>query len=109
MGVQNEDHVVIYDNSDILSSYRVWWTFKTFGHERVSVMHGGLWKWIQEKRSLVSGNANIKATKGYQASLNPALVRDYNQVVQTISTRDAQIVDARPVGRYLLTWCTALS
>ena len=40
LGINNSDHVIIYDNSDVFSSCRVWYTFIYFGHnaDLVSVL-----------------------------------------------------------------------
>ena len=45
-GISNSDKIVIYDNSDVLSSCRCWYTFIFFGHNPslVSVLDGGLFK-----------------------------------------------------------------
>ena len=49
LGVNNSDHIVIYDNSDLISSCRVWYTFLYFNHDPnlVSVLDGGLKKWLK--------------------------------------------------------------
>ena len=49
MGVKNEDEIVIYDNSDVISSCRCWFNFIYFGHnpKLVHVLNGGLKKWIK--------------------------------------------------------------
>ena len=54
LGVKNSDHVVIYDNSDVISSCRVWYTFLYFNHNPnlVSVLDGGFKKWLKEKNIL---------------------------------------------------------
>ena len=31
LGISNSDHIVVYDNSDVFSSCRVWYTFLYFG------------------------------------------------------------------------------
>ena len=53
-GIDNLDHIVIYDNSDVFSSCRVWYTFLYFGHnpDLVSVLDGKFEKWKKEKRSI---------------------------------------------------------
>ena len=48
-GIGRNSHVVVYDNNSkfgIFSAPRVWWTFRVFGHSRVSVLDGGLPEWI---------------------------------------------------------------
>ena len=51
LGISNEDKIIIYDNSDVISSCRCWYSFIFFGHEPnlISVLDGGLLKWKKEK------------------------------------------------------------
>ena len=46
--------LVIYDNSDVISSCRCWFNFIYFGHnpKLVHVLNGGLKKWKRKKRRL---------------------------------------------------------
>jgi len=56
MGIKNDDQIVIYDNSDVISSCRCWYNFIYFGHnpELVHVLDGGFKKWIKKiKQPLV--------------------------------------------------------
>ena len=40
MGISNEDEIVIYDNSDVLSACRVWFNLIYFGHDKkLSLIH----------------------------------------------------------------------
>ena len=52
MGISNEDEIVIYDNSDVISSCRCWYNFIYFGHDPklVHVLDGGLKKWKSENK-----------------------------------------------------------
>eukprot|EP01097_Dermamoeba_algensis_P008888 TRINITY_DN6106_c0_g1_i1.p1 TRINITY_DN6106_c0_g1~~TRINITY_DN6106_c0_g1_i1.p1 ORF type:complete len:186 (-),score=24.08 TRINITY_DN6106_c0_g1_i1:456-1013(-) len=46
LGLSNQDHVVCYDTgSNYFASARVWWTFRVFGHEKISILDGGLRAW----------------------------------------------------------------
>ena len=45
MGISNkDDRIIIYDNSDVISSCRCWFSFIYFGHNHnlVHVLDGGL-------------------------------------------------------------------
>ena len=44
MGITKNDKIVIYDNSDVISSCRCWFNFIYFGHDPklVHVLNGGL-------------------------------------------------------------------
>ena len=48
LGVSECDRVVVYDEAGLFSAARVWWMFRIMGHENVSVLDGGLPKWIRE-------------------------------------------------------------
>ena len=65
MGIKNDDEIVVYDNSDVISSCRCWFNFIYFGHDPklVHVLNGGLKKWIKEKRDLTNNFPKIKQTK----------------------------------------------
>ena len=51
MGIENKDEIVIYDNSDVISSCRCWYNLIYFGHnpKLVHVLDGGLKKWKKEE------------------------------------------------------------
>lgn len=50
LGINNDSHVVVYDHSKVglFSAPRVWWMFRAFGHDRVSILDGGFLKWKAE-------------------------------------------------------------
>ena len=62
LGITNEDKIVIYDNSDVFSACRCWFTFFYFGHDpkKLSVRDGGLKKWKLENRTFSKISRPIK-------------------------------------------------
>ncbi len=60
LGITNNDKIIIYDNSDVLSACRCWYNFIYFGHDPqlISVLDGGLKKWKAENKE-VSNNISI--------------------------------------------------
>ena len=62
MGIKNDDKIVIYDNSDVVSSCRCWYNFIYFGHDPklVNVLNGGFKKWLSEKRQITNKKTIIK-------------------------------------------------
>ena len=65
MGIKNEDEIIIYDNSDVISSCRCWFNFIYFGHDPklVHVLNGGLKKWIKENKKTTNDISNIQISK----------------------------------------------
>ena len=49
-GIKNTDHIVVYDFSDVHSACRLWFSLKYFGHHKVSVLDGGMKKWLLENK-----------------------------------------------------------
>ncbi len=101
-GIYNTDHVVIYDNSDVISSCRVWYNFLYFGHDSnlISVLDGGLKKWLMEKRSIDNQIVNFEKSI-YKANENSSLVINRNEVDSNIKTKLFDLIDARSKERFL--------
>jgi thiosulfate/3-mercaptopyruvate sulfurtransferase len=99
LGITPDDHVVIYDSLGIFSAPRVWYTFRLFGHPRVSVLDGGLPKWQREGRPLEAGEAKCRPAT-YAARAIPAKVRSKAQMLANLESRREQVVDARPAARF---------
>jgi len=91
---------VVYDGSGVnLSAPRVWWTFRTFGHDRVSVLDGGINKWRREDRPIEQGIVRHPPGR-FTARLDRAAVRDLASVRANIHQGVEQLVDARSAGRF---------
>ena len=101
LGIKNNDHIIIYDNSDVLSASRCWFTFLYFGHDTslVSVLDGGLKKWKLENRPLSKEKASLIETN-YKASVKNSLIIDLDQVEKNIKNKEFCLVDARGENRF---------
>ena len=102
LGISNSDHIIVYDNSDVFSSCRVWYTFLYFGHDSkfISVLDGGFKKWINEKRPTSNNLVNIEKSK-YIAKENASLVINKDQINKNIDSKKFQLIDARGEQRFL--------
>ena len=101
MGIKNEDQIIIYDNSNVISSCRCWYNFIYFGHDPklVHVLDGGLKKWINEKKPTF--NYLTKTTiSNYVASENKELVKNIKQINENIDKNDFKVIDARSRERF---------
>ena len=99
LGIGNGETVVVYDGSGVFSAPRVWWTLKTMGHANVKVLDGGFPKWKREGRTVESGPAK-PAEKSFTAIVQPALKRDFDDVMGIVRDKSAQMVDARSASRF---------
>lgn len=99
LGVTETDRVVIYDDIGVFSAARVWWTFRVMGHDRVSVLDGGLPKWLREGRPMIADGANVDEAR-YQPRPSRRPVRDHDAVRAALQSKRTVILDARPAARF---------
>ena len=102
LGINNSDHIIVYDNSEVFSSCRVWYTFLYFGHDPdlISVLDGNFEKWVTEKRSV--SKEIIKNDKtNYKSNENSSLVINKSKVDENIIQNKFQLIDARGEQRFL--------
>ncbi|MCZ4351776.1 sulfurtransferase [Roseovarius aestuarii] len=98
LGVGNETHVVIYDAGYV--SARLWWMFRVFGHERVSILDGGWRKWRAEDRSVATGPAEPVAPKEFSAKADHSRIATLVDVKAALNASQTTIVDARTPARF---------
>jgi len=101
LGIRNEDQIIIYDNSDIISSCRCWYNFIYFGHDPslVHVLDGGLKKWLNEKKMTVK-NSTKTISSNYVANEMKELVKNKKQINENITTNKFNVIDARSTERF---------
>ena len=101
MGIENKDEIVIYDNSDVVSSCRCWFNFIYFGHDpkSVHVLNGGLKKWIKENKKVTNEIMSIKASK-YKSFEKKELVKKKDQIDLNIEEKFFKVIDARSTERF---------
>ena len=101
LGISNKDKIVVYDNSDLISSCRCWYTFIYFGHDPslISVLNGGLKKWKKEGKPVVNDITKISKTY-YSAKENKKMVKSKIEIDENISSRKFKVIDARSKERF---------
>ena len=101
MGIENKDEIVVYDNSDVISSCRCWYNLIYFGHDPklVHVLDGGLKKWKKENKITNNKEVIIK-TSVYSCKENKELVKNKKQIDENIDTKVFNVIDARSKERF---------
>ncbi|XP_053322049.1 thiosulfate sulfurtransferase-like [Spea bombifrons] len=101
LGINNESHVVVYDcdSSGMLYAPRVWWMFRLFGHNKVSVLDGGLKNWLRQGLPVTSQATDVKPEE-FRSRFNPSLLKTFEDVQENLAIRGFQLVDARSEGRF---------
>lgn len=99
LGIGNGDHVVAYAATGIGTAPRAWWMFRLFGHDRVSVLDGGLPAWTAAGGALEAGEASPEP-RTFRARARPELVRDLESMRRNLGGAGEQVLDARSRGRF---------
>lgn len=101
LGINKEDFIVVYDEFGIYSSPRVWWLFKTFGHNNVAVLDGGFPEWKGQKFP-----TEVKVDKQYEAGnfiakYNPNNIVYFESLEAINKDPNFKIIDARSNDRFM--------
>ena len=99
LGVWQSSFVVVYDSLGLFSAARVWWNFRVMGYDAVSVLDGGLPRWIADGRPLETG-WRTPPHGDFKARALPALVADKDVMRRAVEAGGSQIVDARAADRF---------
>ena len=99
LGLGDGSRIVVYDNSPLKSSARLWWMLNLFGAHGVAILDGGFPKWQAEGRPVESGKPIVRH-RHFTVWADKALVRDMAQMTDNLRSKAEQVVDARGAGRF---------
>lgn len=101
LGIQPDDRVVIYDQATgAMAAARAWFLFILAGHEKVSVLDGGMEAWLAAGLPL-SSTAPRHAVSHYPVQFDPHRLIDAVTLTQQLSDNPAlALLDARAAERF---------
>ena len=99
LGISNNDHLIIYDMYGMFSAARIWFMFKAFGHNNISLLNGGFPAWLDSGGEVSNKINNLKTTI-YKGKLNKLLIADYQQVLENLTNQKYLVLDARSPERF---------
>ncbi|EFG1226040.1 3-mercaptopyruvate sulfurtransferase [Escherichia albertii] len=99
LGVNQDKHLIVYDEGNLFSAPRAWWMLHTFGVERVSILGGGLAGWQRDDLLLEEGPEELQEGE-FNATFTPEAVVKVTDVLLASHEKTAQIIDARPAARF---------
>jgi thiosulfate/3-mercaptopyruvate sulfurtransferase len=97
VGIGNQHHVVVYDDSAGSVAARLWWMLRHLGHERVQVLDGGYTAWWQANRPTTSDVPNWPETT-FVADVRTDDVITGDQLQERLGS--VVLLDARAPERY---------
>jgi thiosulfate/3-mercaptopyruvate sulfurtransferase len=99
MGLGDGSRIIVYDNSPLKSAARAWFMFRLFGAHQVAVLDGGLEAWKAAGGPLESGKPVVRH-RHFTVWADMSPVRTLADMRENLKTGAAQVVDARPAGRF---------
>lgn len=100
LGINNSSKIVVYDKMGIFSSPRVWWLFKSMGHNAIVVLDGGFPDWFNNNFNTEIPKQESYAIGDFKASLNSNNITFFDFIKQNIVSNNALVIDARSADRF---------
>lgn len=104
LGIGNKNHVIVVyggvNSTDFGSAARVYWTFKTLGHDEVSILNGGYKAWESAGYKIETGDHNPKFVK-FIANYTDKYYANADDVIKVIENNNIGLVDARPAAFFV--------
>ncbi|PCI38262.1 MAG: 3-mercaptopyruvate sulfurtransferase [Rhodospirillaceae bacterium] len=99
-GISNDHKVIVYDaNGGHMAACRMWWTLKTFGHDNVCVLNGGLVAWTEDGHP-TDNAVPAHAPTTFKAAFKASNVKSKAQMTENLESKKFQVIDARSEERY---------
>ncbi len=98
-GIGADTHVIAYDDRGGATAARLWWLLRYFGHADVSLLDGGIVRWIAEGRPLETQVLQARRAS-FVARPPPARVVDRTAADARRQAPRALVLDGRASERY---------
>ena len=100
LGINQDSEIVVFDINGIYSSPRVWWLFKVMGHQKITVLDGGLPDWIEKEFQTQKEHIKTFKTGDFKVQFDKTLVVDFERISENTFKKKFTVVDARSESRF---------
>ena len=100
LGLNNNDIVIIYDNSPLLSSARCWFLLRYFGHKDIFILSGGIKSWKENGFKTTNDISDISIGNFRATEENKNLLIKIEEMKKISDTKFLPILDARSFERF---------
>ena len=98
-GIDRKTHVVLYDDNGGFHASRLFWMLEYFGHRKVSVLNGGIPKWLKEGRPVTTRAAQVNA-RTFVPTLTPHRFASADWLLERAQDPSTVVIDVRPAEMY---------
>ena len=100
LGINKESAIIVYDDKGIYSSARAWWLFKSFGHNNIAVLNGGLPEWMKSNYKTEPKQKYKLEFGDFVANYHPEYFKFFHDIQNSVQNRNDLILDARSADRF---------
>lgn len=104
LGIDNASHVVLVAPGgsylDMGWATRIYWTFKTLGHDNVSILNGGMAAWTKDKTNPLETGAAKVAAKTFTPQPRMELLATIDDI-KAAKAKGVLLVDSRPEDQFV--------
>ena len=102
LGISPTSHIVIYDDTGGLHAGRLFWELERINHKNVSLLDGGLVKWILEGNPVTATpfQPKVKTTYPTPKSFNKGTIATINDVLPDSRAKNTLLIDVRSQEEY---------
>jgi len=99
IGIDADTQVIAYDDEGGGKAARLQWTLDALGHEKHSMLNGGIHSWANEGFP-VTKNPSLKQPKTFIAKKNENVIADANYLLPKLNDNNLKLVDTRSLAEY---------
>ena len=104
LGIDNQTTVILTpvgaNASDVAVATRIYWTFKAMGHDKISILNGGLLGYSRTPGSHFVRNVYLPPAKQFKSQVRPDYFPDVKEVKAALD-RGVTFIDSRSYGEYI--------
>jgi thiosulfate/3-mercaptopyruvate sulfurtransferase len=100
LGINNNTHVVAYDDEGGGCASRLLWTLDYLGITSYSLLNGGLHAWLDEQRQCESQPSPLPEAGDVTININPGVVADSEYILERLQDERFAILDARSTEEF---------
>jgi len=100
LGINNNTHIIAYDDEGGGCASRLVWTLYVFGHARASVLDGGIISWLNEAHEVSALPPVSNRPSDYTLTNTGKETADAEYIMQKLGTDSTLLLDARSEAEY---------
>ena len=99
IGLSNDSHVIAYDDEGGGKAARLIWTLHSLGHNKASILDGGLISWVNEGHAL-STDPTIATASDFKAEITEDYLAHRAYILEHLNDDKVALLDARSIQEY---------